>query len=158
MAGDTFTCDPNGHPTSNFCVVQAPATFTAGTYKWWVQAWNDAGAGPWSAGVSFTVPLPAKATPVFPSGDVPTHRFGGFGWSDVPGATWYYLWVNEGSTNLTKRWYRAEDLFCEEGSCGAPIPDAVDFEPGDYTWWVQTWSPAGYGPWSDATKFTLFAE
>ena len=26
---------------------------------------------------------------------------------------------------------------------------------GDYSWYVQTWSPAGYGPWSGGDAFTI---
>ena len=35
--------------------VYAGVTLSAGNYRWWIQAWNDGGYGPWTSAMNFTV-------------------------------------------------------------------------------------------------------
>jgi hypothetical protein len=85
------------------CSVMPSTTLANGSHTWWIQTWNSAGDGPWSAGMSFTVnaSLPA-ATLVAPTGTscdpTPTYI-----WNAVSSATWYYLWVNGPSGNVLKQ-------------------------------------------------------
>jgi hypothetical protein len=47
--------------TGTWCWVTNVTTLPAGTNTWWVQTWNSAGYGPWSAGMGFTVSASAEA-------------------------------------------------------------------------------------------------
>lgn len=72
-----------------------------------------------------------------------------FTFTRVAGATLYYLWVNEGGTLLFQKWFTAAEVSCAgtEVTCSIAValPRAMF---GTHPWWVQTWGPAGYGPWS----------
>jgi hypothetical protein len=75
----------------------------------------------------------------------------GFSWVRVPTATHYYLWVADGTTGLPRfrKWYTALELSCGPGQytvCEISVP--VFLEPGNARWWIQTWNPSGYGPWT----------
>ncbi|MGH3659835.1 MAG: hypothetical protein ACRDUA_24610, partial [Micromonosporaceae bacterium] len=39
------------------CSVTPSVSLASGAAMWWIQTWNDAGYGPWSAGLAFTVSL-----------------------------------------------------------------------------------------------------
>lgn len=100
---------------------------------------------------------PGKATLIAPSGAITnTQTF--FSWNEVPAdsqndaATWYYLWVNGPSGNVIKQWVQASNA-CNNGTCSVRSP--ITLRGGSYTWWVQTWNPGGYGPWSDGLRFSL---
>ncbi|MFZ5912434.1 MAG: choice-of-anchor Q domain-containing protein [Chloroflexota bacterium] len=144
--------------SSGVCSVTPSTALGGGAHTWWVQTWNSAGYGPWSDAMTFdtAVPtVPGKAVLVSPSGNAvsntPTYT-----WNEVTesGAesmsTWYYLWVNGPAGNVIKQWYKAVDI-CDAGLCAATPATAL--ASGAHTWWVQTWNPAGYGPWSDAMTF-----
>jgi hypothetical protein len=77
-----------------------------------------------------------------------------FIWNPVSGATYYQLYVNDGSGQTrVKQWYTAQAIGCASGTC-ATNPD-IPLTTGAGAWWVQAWSPAGYGPWSAPGHFTL---
>ncbi len=60
-----------------------------------------------------------------------------FSWSEsTPAATKYYLWISRNGTNYLNKWI--------VGATNWVAPTALP--AGTYTWWVQSWSPAGYGP------------
>jgi hypothetical protein len=69
----------------------------------------------------------------------------------VNNATWYYLWVNGPSGNVIKQWYEASAV-CSASTCS--VTPATSLSGGDHTWWIQTWNPVGYGPWSAGMNFT----
>jgi hypothetical protein len=105
--------------------------------------------------MTFSFALPGKATLNAPMGSsmttTPTYN-----WNEVPGATWYYLWVNNTfGGNVIKKWYQASTV-CSGGFC-AVTPTPSLSAGVSYTWWVQTWNEAGYGPWSDPLSFTVIA-
>jgi hypothetical protein len=140
---------------SGSCVVIPTTSLAAGPARWWIQGWNDAGYGPWSSGLSFTVvppPPPGHATLASPSGTIvglsPTYT-----WNAVPGATWYYLWVNDTMGNRIMQWYRAADAGCPDGVGTCSVTPSTALAPGPAQWWIQTWSPNGHGPWSLAMTF-----
>jgi len=37
-------------------ITPAGVTLSPGNYRWWIQTWNDAGYGPWSTKMDFSVP------------------------------------------------------------------------------------------------------
>jgi serine protease len=122
---------------------------TAGTYTWWIQTWNEAGYGPWSTEMTFN-PLPKAATLESPNGTATANPI--YRWNAVPGATWYYLWVDGPVGNVHKKWYTAAQANCDGTTCS--LTDVTPgLTAGIYTWWIQTWNDAGYGPWSDANNF-----
>ena len=107
-----------------------------------------------------TIPIeytpPGEAVLLSPSGSSTTAT-PAYAWNVVPGASWYYLWINrinpDGShTNLHKQWYKASAV-CNGSSCSFTPP--VTLPAGNYRWWIQTWNEAGYGPWSTPLDFAL---
>jgi hypothetical protein len=134
------------------CSVTPATPLTAGAHTWWVQTWNEAGYGPWSAGMGFTPSVPGAATLSTPSGSIGANYNPTYTWNQVNGATWYYLWVDGPSGNLIKKWYTAAEAGCVSTStCSVPSPASL--VGGTYTWWIQTWSDLGYGPWSAGKAF-----
>jgi hypothetical protein len=136
------------------CSVSPGIALASGTAYWWVQTWNLAGYGPWSAGSTFKVVAPpAAATLVTPSGMVgrnPIYR-----WNAVPGATHYYLWVVDSSGVRVQQWYNAATVGCVHGTGMCAVDAGTGLAAGGGTWWVQTWNGDGYGPWSAGVPFTV---
>jgi hypothetical protein len=127
-----------------------------GSHTWWIQTWNDAGYGPWSAGMNFTLPLdpPGAATLISPTGSI-ADTTPIYTWNAVSGSTWYYLWVNDSSGTRYAIWYTAAEAGCAGGTGTCSITPATVLAGGSHTWWIQTWNDAGYGPWSAGMNFTL---
>jgi hypothetical protein len=160
--------DPSGTPViqtwytssaascgSTTCSVTPAVTVSAGMYTWWVQTWNSTGFGPWSTGLTFTTPTaPTMTTLLSPANgyDVPT-TVPTYSWNKVATSTWYYLWVqNAAGTRVILTWY-ASDAVCGDSVCS--VTPSVRLSSGIvHTWWVQTWNPAGSGPWSSPFSFT----
>jgi hypothetical protein len=136
-------------------VANATPGLGGGTHTWWIQTWNDAGYGPWSAGKTFTPPtpaLPGAAILNTPSGSIgnnnPTYN-----WNQVSAATWYYLWVDGPSGHILDKWYSTADANCNGSTCS--VANATpNLSGGTHTWWIQTWNSVGYGPWSAGKTFT----
>lgn len=79
----------------------------------------------------------------------------GFRWGSVLTATWYHLWVSDANGNVYEKWYTSEDLHCGPGQtteCRTGV--VLNAMAGQITWWVRTWSPDGFGPWSAGQVFT----
>ncbi|MGH9309909.1 MAG: PQQ-dependent sugar dehydrogenase [Vicinamibacterales bacterium] len=38
------------------CAIGAQTTLASGGHRWWIQTWNDAGYGPWSSSLVFSIP------------------------------------------------------------------------------------------------------
>ncbi len=147
-----------GSGTGN-CSITPTAVLASGPAMWWIETWNEAGSGPWSDGMSFTVSLegpPGKATLVSPSGPVSTAT-PTYTWNAVGGATWYCLWVKDSSffTFRINTWYTAAQADCASGIGVCKITPMVPLVSGAAQWWIQTWNPKGYGPWSDPMSFTI---
>jgi glucose/arabinose dehydrogenase len=103
--------------------------------------------------------VPAKAALISPSGGV-TNTQPTFTWNEVPtndqgdAATWYYLWIDGPNGNVFKQWYTTAQANCDGTTCSV-TPTDFTLSGGNYTWWIQTWNDAGYGPWSDGLNFNL---
>ena len=139
---------------TGICSVTPATELAGGAAKWWVQTWNPVGYGPWSQGMAFTVSPPPAATLVSPSGmiNVPTPTYT---WNAVPDSTWYYLWVDDSTGNKIQQWYKASEAGCASGAGTCSVQPSTALVNGAGRWWVQTWSTAGYGPWSQGMSFTV---
>jgi len=151
------------------CSVTSTTTLANGAAQWWIQTWNDSGYGPWSDGMPFIVTSggpPGKATLLSPSGSITTDT-PSYIWNAVAGATWYYLWVNDGGSASNSangrakksavilEWYTASQTGCPNGTGTCSVTPSIALSQGAGQWWVQTWNPNGYGPWSDGMPFTV---
>lgn len=122
-------------------------------YYWQVRASNGGGTRLANEGASWTftsADLVGKASLISPTGAIttltPTYR-----WNQVTGVTWYYLWINGPAGNVFKQWYQSSAV-CSAGTCS--VTPSLTLGYVNLTWWVQTWSPTGYGPWSNSLTFS----
>ena len=134
------------------CSVSPATTLVHGNHTWWVRGRNASGEGPWSAGTTFIVgELPTAPVLVSPTGPGistdPTYV-----WSVLPGATAYYLWVNDSSGPVIQEWLDAATV-CVADACSATPPTAL--ARGSHTWWIQARNPSGDGPWSAGLNFVV---
>jgi hypothetical protein len=136
------------------CSIAPNTPLAAGNATWWIQTWNPVGYGPWSVGMSFQVSLPQAATLLSPTGSITT-TLPTYTWNAVPDTTWYRLWVNDSTGNKIAQWYMAADAGCASGTGTCSVTPAIELAAGAGSWWIQTYSPAGYGPWSAAMKFNV---
>jgi hypothetical protein len=130
---------------------------------WYVQTYSPAGYGPWSnttGGVtqpmrfSTAMALPAATTlltpgavnPAIPT-DIGTNYNPTYSWDKITGATYYRLYVSGPSGVVLDQWYPATSI-CSSG-CSVISPTLGG---GIYSWYVQTYGPAGYGPWSNTVS------
>jgi hypothetical protein len=141
------------------CSVASP-TLGGGTYSWYVQTYNSVGYGPWSntsgsviQPVRFTTSStpPAAATSLSPGTvnpatptDIGTNYTPTYSWDKITGATWYHLYVSGPSGVVLDQWYQASSICPSTCSVTSPLLGG-----GTYSWYVQTYGPAGYGPWSN---------
>jgi hypothetical protein len=140
------------------CYVTPDAALLPGLYTWWVRTWNPNGFGDWSNSLQFTAPapaLPGKAVLISPSGAINTTT-PHFTWNADAASTWYYLFVNDSTGNRIRQWTTAEEAGCPTGAgtCSVEVPETV-LASGAGNWWVRTWNPNGFGPWSDGKAFTV---
>ncbi len=138
------------------CSVTPATTLRSGAHTWWIQTWNEAGIGPWSAPMAFstfTPPLPGASTLLTPSGDIGTNYNPTYTWNQVTGATYYYLWVNGPSGVVIQQWYTSAQANCNGTTCSATPATTLDV--GTHSWWIRTWNAGGYGPWSSAMTFSV---
>jgi hypothetical protein len=146
-----------GAGTGN-CSVLPSTALAAGAAEWWIQTWNEAGYGPWSDGMRFTVTSagpPGKATLIAPTGTI-TNSTPTYSWNAVAGSTWYLLWVNDATVSgKINTWYTAEQAGCGAASGICTIKPDIALSNGAAQWWIQTWNASGYGPWSDGMAFVV---
>lgn len=97
---------------------------------------------------------PGAATPGSPRGATSSTR-PTFSWNAVGGATYYYLWVEViGGSPLLQQWYTSAAAGCTAQACW--VTPALTLTAGrSYRWWIQTWNPSGYGPWSAPADFSI---
>jgi hypothetical protein len=150
-----YTAETLGCASGTGTCSTTPTTEVIGSCQWWVQTYNSAGLGPWSAPLSFTTPIPTPpvaATQVSPAGTIsdatPTYT-----WNAVSNSTWYCLYVNDVTGNKIQQWYTAQTLGCASGTGTCSTTPATEVI-GSCQWWVRTYNTAGYGPWSAPLSFT----
>ena len=78
-----------------------------------------------------------------------------FSWNAVAGATWYYLWVNNQTGTRHTVWYAAAQAGCASGESVCSVTVGTSLKAGPAYWWIRTWDPSGYGPWSPAGPFSV---
>ena len=97
---------------------------------------------------------PRAATIVSPRGTANTTPT--YTWNAVPGATDYYLWVNDSVTaGKIKTWYPAAQAGCAAGTGACSVTPATALAAGAGKWWIQTRNSAEKGPWSAGTHFSV---
>jgi len=140
----------------HICSVTPATALGGGAYTWYVWTYNSVGYGPWSAGMSFSTPvpsLPGMATLSTPTGGpigtyTPTYT-----WAEVTGATQYKLKVDGPGGTVIAQWYTSVEAACSDDHICSVTP-ATALAGGAYTWYVWTYNSVGYGPWSSGTSFT----
>lgn len=178
---DSETMDTSGEPRikqwvtaedagcgggSGTCNWTANTDLSTGNAAWWIQTWNDAGYGPWSNRMNFTVPdetsPPPAATLVSPDSDIDDVR-PTFTWNAVSTATWYYVWVRDSNTQSgdprIAKWVTPKTAGCESGTGTCSWAADKDLASGNATWWINTWNEAvgsgNLGPWSSGMSFSV---
>jgi subtilisin family serine protease len=142
------------------CQQRAPVSLAAGSVTWWVRGWSaELGDGPWSAGVTFQHVIVPPGTPTLlsPSGAIGAAA-PAFTWTAVIEATHYLLWVNDASGVKLQTWYTAASVGCATGQATCSASPGIALEPGEATWWIETWNAAGgYGAWTAGMSFVVAA-
>ena len=144
---------------SGTCSITPTTSLASGNHTWWIRTYNSSGNGPWSNGKAFTISsttggVPGKASLLSPSGTI-TDTTPTYTWNAVSGSTWYYLYVNQGSSNKIKKWYTASAAGCSSGSGTCSITPSTSLASGNHTWWIRTYNSSGNGPWSNGKAFTI---
>ncbi len=141
------------------CSVSPSTVLSEGAVTTWVQTWNNAGYGPWSAGlasrVGSGVPAPPGAvTLLTPIGagqsSTPTYS-----WAAVANSTWYFLYVDDTTGARIRSWYRDTELGCGGGTGICSITPQTTLSPGAVETWVQSWNDSGAGPWSELASSSV---
>jgi hypothetical protein len=92
---------------------------------------------------------------VSPSGSIGTN-LPTYVWNAVPEADSYLIWLNDSSmSGKVNKWLGPETAGCPAGTGRCSYTPATALAPGAARWWIQTWNPAGYGPWSAPQDFTV---
>src|SRR5574341_1036945 len=136
------------------CSVTPSIAVTPGSTTWWVQTYNAAGYGPWSSGLTFSIPVPWPVKPTLISPISTTNDFTPtYIWNAVSSetgvpASYYQLSLN----GVLTQWYPASSV-CSGGTC-AVTPSTILIPGGTYTWQVRGWNSAGNGVWSNLASFT----
>lgn len=98
--------------------------------------------------------VPSAATLVSPSGSIsdttPT-----FTWNAVSSATYYYLHVNDSTGHKYGTWHSAAASGCNSGTGTCSTTPSTVLATGGGAWWIKTWNPSGYGPWSSSKAFNI---
>jgi trimeric autotransporter adhesin len=135
------------------CTVSPGTTLAPGSARWWVQTYGSNGNGPWSEGMSFSVP-PGKAVLLSPTGNI-SGNTPAYTWNAVPGSTWYLLYVDDSTGNRINTWYSPSQAGCSAGTGTCTVSPGSVLAPGSGIWWVQTYASNGYGPWSDGMAYAI---
>lgn len=138
--------------------------FTNGNYGFYVRAYGPAGlsvGGPFGNGYNGTTlevqadsqitnQRPANLTRVTVAEDnTPNLQ-----WDEVIDGTWYRVYITNASTGavVLDQWKHFSSINC--GLINTQTQclwvNVANFANGNYNWWVQGYSPAGYSKWSDS--------
>src|SRR5205814_1906427 len=143
---------------SGTCSITPGVVLSPGSGQWWVITANGSGSGPWSAGLTFTVPLlpPGQATLIAPSGTLTADNAAPtFTWAAVPGATQYMLWMDDSSGGRVRTWYTAAQAGCASGTGVCSIAPGLVLTSGAGQFWIITGNATGQGPWSASMNFIV---
>jgi hypothetical protein len=142
------------------CSTRPAVSLSTGSYTWRVRAIDDAGAGPWSSGMAFTVASdggPPASAPllVSPHGSSATaDPTPTYAWNAVVGATSYALSISVfGGMEAIDQGTLLASAVCSGATCSTRA--ATSLRPGTYSWRVQPSNSAGTGPWSTSMFFVV---
>jgi peptidyl-Asp metalloendopeptidase len=97
---------------------------------------------------------PAQPTLISPKGDI-TDNTPQYRWFAVPTATWYALYVKDGSgTVKINQWFTAAATNCPTGVGVCSLTPATVLAYGAGNWWVKAYN-GKYGSWSHAKAFNI---
>ncbi|MEE9321472.1 MAG: CAP domain-containing protein [Granulosicoccus sp.] len=137
------------------CTVTPTQAVSKGISRFWIRTWNAEGVGPWSDALVFKVGnAPIAATLLAPSGNI-MDTTPAYSWNAVPGATWYYLWVQDSGGIKVQTWYTAAQAGCAGGAGTCSVTPAVTLNFGNAKYWIKTWNSIGTGPWSVVGNFIV---
>jgi subtilisin family serine protease len=147
----SYTASQAGCGTgSGTCSVTPGATLVFGNHTWTVQASNTGGSGPPSDAGSFITGKPTQLSPSGVTSNPIIHR-----WNRVPGAAWYYVWVDGATAHAGDAWLSAEQLSCAGTQTTCVLSPGYNIPSGNYAWWVVPWKNDGLGVWSDGLAFAV---
>jgi hypothetical protein len=147
---------PGGSAT---CFVTVSTGFAAGAGIWWVQTWNPDGAGPWSAGMRFTIvftpgawgdaPLAADRFQLVLGGAAVLDKLTGLVWERTPRTTAAGSWAGAvancpfiGSTGSVLGWRlpTIEELasLIDTSRTNPALPAGHPFSSGNANYWSAT--------------------
>jgi hypothetical protein len=95
---------------------------------------------------------PGQAQLIGPSGDLSGSTIV-YRWNPVSDATFYLFWIGTTTAVSHQQWFTAAEAGCGLGTCAVTL--TLGLPPGPYNWFIQTWGPTGYGPWSAAKALSL---
>ena len=75
-------------------------------------------------------------------------------WKTDPAATMYELYISKDGQLFLAKWFTLADSVVDI-TTGSFAVDVGGHSTGAYQWWVQGWSPDGYGSWSDSLRFQI---
>jgi hypothetical protein len=123
-----------------------------GDYRWRVQTYGPAGFSPYTDFMSFGLNL-VQVTLASPNGTVTTWN-NLFRWTGSASADYYRLEVYDANDVLIYgQWYT--NSICTGLECALSPAATLSLANGDYRWRVQTYGPAGFGPFTEFMSFTL---
>jgi hypothetical protein len=99
--------------------------------------------------------LPTAAVLTYPvdQQNIGTEYTPTYTWDKVATVTWYRLYVSGPSGMVLDQWYSASDICGVDNKCKVMSPALGG---GAHVWYVQTYNPSGYGPWSNNAHATNF--
>ena len=100
-------------------------------------------AGVMALSAAAQCPAPGTSQPLGVSGYTQEPRT--FIWSEVNDAMYYQLHVVKDGDVFHREWFMGDTEWTTEGTLFA----------GDYTFYVRTWNPCGYGSWSTGFSFNV---
>jgi len=141
-----------GTCTAGSCSYTPVSKIAAGSYVWYVMAYNAAGSGPWGTGTAFTVePLtaPGAVVQISPGGAgvpaIPTYT-----WTDLGAGVTYYHMVQTVGGMIEQ--YNPAVGTCVAGTCSYTPTKAL--AAGSHRWFLLGANAAGSGPWGTGAAFT----
>lgn len=151
---------PDGTGT---CSWESDTDLLDGEAYWWVLTWNNAGEGPWSERMNFTVPesmVPPPAAILNTPNNNETSARPEFVWQAEENSAMYYVWIRDSETPKgdpkIDEWVTAADAGCPNGTGTCSYTPSIDLASGNNArWWIQTMNEAGTGPWSEGFWFSV---
>ncbi|GAB4512608.1 MAG: hypothetical protein OHK0046_12410 [Anaerolineae bacterium] len=125
--------------------------FATGNYQWTVIAYRASGQEITESTSTFTINLGRPQV----ISDLTIDTSSGMAemrWTEDPRAAWYYIYIGQQDDPTIAMypplaengWLQKTDAMCQNGTCTF-IPPLFVLPNGDYTLYVRTWGPAGYG-------------